>query len=103
MGIYLELGEEARYNRSTGVITDENRFNRDTELTKAEMEIFETLLDREWHSIAELGKKDGRSEINVRVLISKLRKKIKKYIDIESKHGKGEYRCVRTKKKKERR
>lgn len=102
MGIYLELEEGEIYNRSTGIIRDENRFNRETELTKAEMEIFEALLDREWHSAEELGEESGRNRINIRVLISKIRKKIGKYIEIECRYGKGEYRCVKTKKKKER-
>lgn len=92
MGIYLEIGEGAVYNRSTGIIRDENRFKKEIELTKAEMEIFEILLDGEWHRIKDIAERLNKSDTNTKVTVSKIRKKIKKYLIIETRYKEGEYK-----------
>lgn len=88
------------YNRSTGIIRDEDRRRREIELTVSEMKIMEILLDGEWHKGEEIEEKAGIKKGSRIVHISRLKKKIKRYIEIENK--KGEYRCERIKSEQER-
>lgn len=63
----------------------------------------EILEDGKWHKATEIEEALDVSMQNRILRISRLRKKIKRYRQIEVKRRKGEYRCVKIKKKRERR
>ena len=103
--MYIKLREGARYNRSTGKIEVEDyRKNRaERELTPTEMKIGEVLFDWEWHKMEEIEEKAGIKGQRRRVHISRLKKKIERYIELKIDRKGKRYKCVRTRKKKERR
>lgn len=90
------------YNKSTGVIRDEdNQYRWPVELTRAEMRIAEVLFDWKWHSMEEVEEKTGIERQRRRVQISKMKKKIKRYIVIKIDRKGRRYRCVKIKRKQE--
>lgn len=92
------------YNKSTGVIRDkDNRYKWDVELTRAEMKIAEVLFDWKWHSMEEVEEKTGIEGQRRRVQISKMKKKIKRYIVIKIDRKGRRYKCVRIKREQEKR
>lgn len=93
---------EFEYNRSTGIIRDKAGRRREVELTKSEMEIAEVLFDWKWHGMEEIEERVGVEGQRRRVQISKMKKKVRKYIDIEIDRKGRRYKCERIKRKKER-
>lgn len=88
------------YNKSTGVMrtVGNKHYKGEVRLTPTEMKIGEILFDYKWHNVEEIDKKLGLTAERRRVYISKLKKKIRRYIEIKAERG-VRYKCVKTKKR----
>lgn len=85
------------YNRSTGIIWDGDARRRPIELTVSEMKIAEVLFDWEWHSMEEIEERTGIEGQARRVHISKMKKKIRRYIETKVDRKERRYKCERIK------
>jgi len=92
-----------KYNRSTGILWDGNNMRKKIELTVTEMKIAEELFDWKWHKMKDLEEITGIEGQRRRVNISRLKKKIKRYIELKIDRKGRRYRCERIKKEKEKR